>query len=116
MSLLDLLKSAAVRRGFALPSDDLDAAMVFSLVRDMPYHRASDRKPETIITEWRGTCSGKHYLLQTLFTELGLTSQVIACTTTTPIESKYIPPELQALYQEANRRFVDVHNYLLLSS
>jgi len=114
MSLLDLLKSAAVRRGFALPSDDLDAAMVFSLVRDMPYHRASDRKPETIITEWRGTCSGKHYLLQTLFTELGLTSQVIACTTTTPIESKYIPPELQALYQEANRRFVDVHNYLLL--
>jgi hypothetical protein len=114
MSLLGLLKSEAVRRGLAQPGVDLDTADVFYLVRDMPYHRASDRQPETIITEWRGTCSGKHYLLQALFAELGLSSQVIACTTTTPIDSELVPQELQALYQGANCRFVDVHNYLLL--
>ena len=114
MSLLDLLKSEAVRRGLVHPSVDLDAAEVFSLVRDMPYHRANDRQPATIITEWRGTCSGKHYLLQALFAELGLSSQVIACTAATPIDSKDVPEELQALYREANCRFVDVHNYLSL--
>ena len=114
MSLLDLLKSEAVRRGLAQPDVDLKAADVFYLVRDMPYHRASDRLPETIINEWRGTCSGKHYLLQALLAELGLSSQVIACTTTTPIDSELIPEELQALYEEANCRFVDVHNYLIL--
>jgi hypothetical protein len=114
MSLLGLLKSEAVRRGLVQPGVDLDAAQVFYLVRDMPYHRASDRLPETIINEWQGTCSGKHYLLQALFAELGLSSQVIACTTTTPIDSELVPEELQALYQDANRRFVDVHNYLLL--
>ena len=27
---------------------------------------ASNRDPETTINEWRGTCSGKHYLLQKL--------------------------------------------------
>ena len=26
----------------------------------MPYQRASSRRPESIIEEWRGTCSGKH--------------------------------------------------------
>jgi len=114
MSLVGVLKSEAVRRGLVHPSVDLDAAGVFSLVRDMPYHRASDRQPETIISEWRGTCSGKHYLLQALFAELGLSSQVIACTAATPIDSQDVPEDLQSLYREANCRFVDVHNYLLL--
>ena len=47
----------------------------------MTYQRASDRQPETLIREWRGTCSGKHYLLQALFAELGIPARLIACTT-----------------------------------
>ena len=114
MRLLHLLKSEAVRRGAIAPHAVLDAGLVYSLVRDMPYRRASDRQPETIITEWRGTCSGKHYLLQALFAELGFKSQVMACTTVTPVEAKDVPEAYRALYEAANRRFVDVHNYLLL--
>lgn len=115
MQLLDLMKSEAVKRGLIDPSFKLDSAAVFTLVRDMPYQRASDRRPETTITEWRGTCSGKHYLLQALFAELGLSSKLIACTAVELVDPTKIPPDLESLYEEANRRFVDVHNYLLVS-
>jgi len=113
--LLDRLKSEAVRRGLLEPDDQVDAALAFALVRDMPYRRASDRRPETTIDEWQGTCSGKHYLLQALFSELDLPSQVIACTTVTPVDPAEVPEPLHPLYEAANRRFVDVHNYLLVS-
>ena len=112
--LLDLLKSEAIKRGLLKPEAELDTATVFSLVRDMPYRRASDRDPETIIAEWQGTCSGKHYLLQALFAELGLSSQVMACTTITPVDPEDVPESHRPLYESANRRFVDVHNYLLV--
>jgi hypothetical protein len=114
MSLLDLFKSEAVLRGLIDPHQDLDAAAVFSLVRDMPYRRASDRLPETTIAEWCGTCSGKHYLLQALFAELGLHSKVIACTVVTSIDKSRVPESLHPQYNASNRRFVDVHNYLLV--
>jgi hypothetical protein len=81
----------------------------------MPYRRASDRRPETTIDEWQGTCSGKHYLLQALFSELSLPSQVIACTTVMPVDPGEVPESLRPLYEAANHRFVDVHNYLLVS-
>jgi len=110
--LIDMLKKEAVRRGLLPAGAEIDAATAFTLVRDMPYRRASDRRPETIILEWRGTCSGKHYLLHELFTELGLVSQVMACTTVTPVEPEHIPGRFGGLYEAANRRFVDVHNYL----
>ena len=115
MRLLDLLKSEAVKRVLIDPSLELDPATVFSMVRDMPYQRASDRRPETTIAEWRGTCSGKHYLLQALFAELGLPSKLIACTTVEPVDPGEIPPSLKSLYEAANRRFVDVHNYLMVT-
>lgn len=115
MPLLSMLKSEAVRRVLLDQAAELDAALVFALVRDMPYRRASDRRPETIIAEWRGTCSGKHYLLQALFAELGYPSRVIACTTITPIAPDRVPETLLPLYEKANRRFVDVHNYLELT-
>jgi len=114
MRLLNLIKSEAVRRGLLDPAAEIDAATAFTLVRDMPYRRASDRRPETTIAEWRGTCSGKHYLLQALFAELGLPSQVMACTTVYPVDPKDVPEYLQSIYEAANRRFVDVHNYLLV--
>ena len=47
MSLLEQLKSEAVKRGLLEPEAVLDLASVFALVRDMPYRRASDRQPET---------------------------------------------------------------------
>jgi hypothetical protein len=115
MPLLDLLKQEAVLHGLVSPTAEIDAAAAYTLVRDMPYRRASDRRPETIIREWRGTCSGKHYLLQALFVELGLPSQVIACTTVVPVDRADVPDHLLSLYESANRRFVDVHNYLLVA-
>jgi hypothetical protein len=107
-----MLKSEALDRNLLDPDQALDAARVFQLVRDMPYRRASDRRPETTIAEWQGTCSGKHYLLKGLFAELGLPSQVMACTTITPIDPSQVPDSHLALYEAANRRFVDIHNYL----
>ena len=114
MGLLNQLKSEAVERGLVEPDLELDAGLVFKLVRDMPYQRASDRRPETTIVEWRGNCSGKHYLLHTLFEELGISSRIIACTSITPVDRGEISPEMQPLYEAANQRFVDVHNYLLV--
>jgi len=114
MRLLNLIKSEAVRRDLLDPAAEIDAALAFTLVRDMPYRRASDRWPETTIAEWRGTCSGKHYLLQALFAELGLPSQVMACTTVYLIDPGDVPESQRLLYEAADRRFVDVHNYLLV--
>lgn len=115
MSLLDLLKTEAVKRDLIEQNRELDPELVFTLVRDMPYQRAGDRRPETTIAEWRGTCSGKHYLLQALFAELGLQSEIVACTSLEEVDPKDIPESIQPLYEAANRRFVDVHNYLLLT-
>lgn len=114
MSLLDILKREAEQRGLLDLGAEMDAATVFALVRDMPYRRARDRRPETTIREWQGTCSGKHYLLQGLFAELGLPAQIIACTTVVPIDQAEVPDHLLPLYESANCRFVDVHNYLLV--
>jgi hypothetical protein len=114
MGILETFRTAAQERGLLRPDEALDPATVFRLVRDMPYRRANSRQPETIIAEWQGTCSGKHYLLQALFAELGFTARVMACTTAAPVKPDHIPAEVQPLYEAANRRFVDVHNYLLL--
>jgi hypothetical protein len=114
--LLETLRSKAVERGILNPEEVLDAEKAFLLVRDMPYTRASARDPETIIREWRGTCSGKHYLLKALFHELGYTSRLIACTTVAHIDPKEVRWELRKLLEQSGGRFVDVHNYLLLET
>jgi len=112
--LLDLLKSKAVEKGLIKPEDEIDLEKAFLLVRDMPYTRASSRDHETIIGEWRGTCSGKHYLLKELFAELGYSSRLIACTTVTHIDPKKVMGKLRRLLKQSEGRFVDVHNYLIL--
>jgi hypothetical protein len=38
----------------------------------------------------------------------------MACTASTPVDPARVPETLRSLYEAANRRFVDVHNYLLL--
>jgi hypothetical protein len=114
MPLLDLLKAAAMNRNLLEPGTALNAATVFALVRDMPYSRASSREPEVTIREWRGTCSGKHYLLQALLAELGLRSRVMACSTELLIDPDQVPAELRPILQEVDGRIVDVHNYLVV--
>ncbi len=112
--LLETLKSEALGRGLLKPEEEIDLKRAFSLVRDMPYTRASSRDSETIIHEWRGTCSGKHYLLKKLFAELGYGSRLIACTTINYIDPKSVSGKLRKLLEQSNGRFVDVHNYLIL--
>ncbi len=112
--LLELLKSKAIEKGLLKLEDEIDLEKAFILVRDMPYIRASSRDPETIIKEWRGTCSGKHYLLKELFAELGYSSHVIACTTVTHMDPKKVFGKLRRLLTQTQGRFVDVHNYLVL--
>lgn len=113
-ALLKTLRTEAEQRGLLAQDAELDPATVFRLVRDMPYQRASDRRPETLIREWRGTCSGKHYLLQRLFAELGLPSRLIACTTETHLDPAQVHPRLRPILERGGGRVVDVHNYLIL--
>jgi len=112
--LLDTLKSKAIEKWLLRPDEEIDAEKAFTLVRDMPYTRASSREPETIIREWRGTCSGKHYLLKGLFAELGYSSRLIACTTVAHIDPKEVRGKLRTLLEQSDGRFVDVHNFLIL--
>lgn len=114
--LLEKIKAKAVERGILTQEDEITPEKAFALVRDMPYTRASSRNAETIIQEWRGTCSGKHYLLKELFTELGYTSRLIACTTVAHIDPKDVKGKLRRLLKQSNGRFVDVHNYLILET
>ena len=69
-SLVALLERESRKRGLLGADETLTAGRAFALVRDMPYRRASSRKPEAIVEEWQGTCSGKHYLLADIFREL----------------------------------------------
>jgi hypothetical protein len=112
--LLDVLRSKAIEKGLLSQEAKIDVEKAFTLVRDMPYTRASSRDSETIIEEWRGTCSGKHYLLKKLFAELGYSSKLIACTTVAHIDPKDVRGKLRTLLEQSDGRFVDVHNYLLL--
>jgi hypothetical protein len=96
------------------PEAQIDLERAFTLVRDMPYKRASSRDPEITIQEWRGTCSGKHYLLKQLFEELGYTAKLIVCTTVEHIDPKEVRGKLRTLLKQSNGRVVDVHNYLIL--
>lgn len=114
MRLLALLQDEAVKRGLLDRDAPLDAAAAFYLVRDMPYIRASSREPETIIREWRGTCSGKHYTLKALFAELGIPSRVMACTAVYKFGFKNAHESVQEALAETDIQFVDVHNYLVL--
>lgn len=111
MPIIPTLKAAAEGRGLHPADRPVDAAAAYALVRDMPYRRASSREPEVTIAEWRGTCSGKHILLQVLLEELGLAStMLLAPHEFSADNSPWLPP---ALLDEVRRAPVpDVHNFL----
>ena len=93
--------------------EKLTAAAAFALVRDMPYRRASTREPEAIVREWRGTCSGKHYLLDSIFREMGMDSRIVMCTHRfTRENTAHFPEALRSLV--AREPVPDVHTYIRL--
>jgi hypothetical protein len=111
MPLIPILRQEATRRGLLEEGARIDAAEAFRLVRDMPYRRASDRRPETILREWTGTCSGKHYLLRDLLEEIGLAATVILATQEfTEENSPWLPPHLMTEVRLAP--VPDVHTFL----
>ena len=112
--LLALLKAESIRRGLVQPSRAVDAKAAFALVRDMPYQRARNQALESVVQEWRGTCSGKHYLLDEIFREEGLESKVIMSTHRFTEESiANSPPELQEVVTRGP--VPDVHTYIRLN-
>ena len=115
MPLLPAFRSAAIARGLLERNTRIDAALAWALVRDMPYDRASDTRVETLVDEWRGTCSGKHLLLARLLGELGHNSMFMtALHEFTPANSPWLPPELLAEVERSPVR--DVHNFLMVES
>lgn len=115
MPLLADFRSAAVARGLLEGEARVDGALAFALVRDMPYERASDTRPETLVEEWRGTCSGKHLLLAQLLGELGHDSMLMTVLHEfTPRNSPWLPPHLLAEVERAP--VPDVHNFLMVES
>lgn len=114
-TLLPLLEQESRRRNLLAGDAPLTPATAFALVRDMPYQRASSRAPEAIIEEWRGTCSGKHYVLGRIFRELGMDSCVIMCTHRfTRDNTGHFPAELRGLV--AREPVPDVHTYIGMES
>ena len=110
-SPLSLLERESRERGFLSEGESLTAERAFALVRDMPYRRASSRKPEAIIEEWRGTCSGKHYLLADIFREMGMAHRVMMCTHRfTEGNTGHFPRKLRELV--ADGAVPDVHTFL----
>ena len=113
--LTTLLEKEARKRGLIASDETVTAESAFALVRDMPYQRASTRRPESIIEEWRGTCSGKHYALDQIFREMGMDSRVIMCTHRfTPENTGHFPAELRALVDVES--VPDVHTYIRLET
>ena len=114
-TLTALLGQEGRKRGLIASAETITAEAAFALVRDMPYQRAGSRRPESIIAEWRGTCSGKHYLLAQVFRELGMDSRVIMCTHRfTPDNTGHFPPDLRDLV--AHEPVPDVHTYLRMET
>ena len=114
-TLLSLLEQESRRRNLIADDERLTAAAAFALVRDMPYQRASTREPEAIVREWRGTCSGKHYLLDAIFRDFGMDSRVIMCTHRFTRENTgHFPEDLKSLV--SREPVPDVHTYIRLKT
>ena len=114
-SLVSLLEKESRRRGLLADDKPLTVERAFALVRDMPYRRASSRRPEAIVGEWQGTCSGKHYLLADIFRELGLETSIVMVTHRfTPENTGHFPEELRKLVSKSP--VPDVHTYLRLGT
>jgi len=55
-------------------------ADAFRIVRDMPYRRPEGAPPWALLSDWCGTCSGKHGLLAGLLDEMGIANRTMLAT------------------------------------
>ena len=111
--MLESIQREAVQRTLIPAGSQLTPATAFGLVRDMPYKRAKSRSPDAIVTEWQGTCSGKHYLLKELFEEMGVPTKVMMCTHQFDRDNTAHFPESLRKLTEAGP-VPDVHTFLRL--
>jgi hypothetical protein len=100
-----LLEAACSARGMRM-----SLAYLLYCLRDMPYRRPSSSSDvNSILREWRGTCSGKHLLVQKIFSALGWRAQLIM--RAYPIDAAdTLPPSLLQTF--AGRGIWDVHNFV----
>lgn len=88
----------------------------FEKVRDIPYGSTGERRPEKLIKQNSGSCSGKHLLLSGLFEEMGYETQIVTCmhyfNDAIPPGNAY-PSPLQNILE--NERVIDFHHYVLLN-
>lgn len=113
--LLPLFREEAARRGFLARGAMPTHAQVFQMVRDMPYQRATSREPGVTVREWRGTCSGKHYLLKALLEAMDFNVRLMVCPHVfTTDNSAHFPPNLRA--ELALGPVPDVHNFIRVKS
>lgn len=105
-ALAEGLASACERAGRPLTL----TALLFAL-RDIPYDRPEgENTPEQVLTQWRGTCSGKHLLAFEALDRLALKPRLWMAQYRLGPEIPWLPAELREALPPAG--VWDVHNFL----
>lgn len=90
---------------------DMGLDQLLFCLRDMPYQRPSSSSDvNAIITEWRGTCSGKHIAVHALLHEIGLKPTLMMRAYRVD-EADTLPRAL--LDKFSGKGIWDVHNFVL---
>ncbi|HEY9281065.1 MAG TPA: hypothetical protein VIP51_13405 [Eoetvoesiella sp.] len=86
-------------------------ALLFAM-RDMPYGRpvGDINGARECITQWRGTCSAKHFAAYELLDTLGLSPKLWLACYQLDLTKTYYSDEIRA--RAESRQIYDVHNYL----
>ncbi|MDK3025516.1 hypothetical protein QO239_23240 [Cupriavidus taiwanensis] len=80
-------------------------------IRDIPYGRPTrPRDPLSVLTEWTGTCSGKHLLAARVLAAIGVESRLYCQAYRLDDAGDALPPEVTKPYM--GHEIWDVHNYL----
>jgi hypothetical protein len=83
---------------------------VFEKVRDIPYAYPSSRDPLEVLKNNCGSCSGKHYLLGSMYSLLNLPARHMICTHRFNESPIVFPDEMQDML--CKNEIVDLHDYL----
>ncbi|MGE0545766.1 MAG: hypothetical protein AB7O24_33530 [Kofleriaceae bacterium] len=97
----------------ASPGERSPAVAIIGAIKAMPYGRASDREPSTVLREWTGTCSGKHYLLRAALEELSVPVRIVhRVFRLERTQAERLFPAAAAAVPDAG--LTDVHTYALV--
>jgi hypothetical protein len=92
-----------------------DLRAVLFCIRDIPYGRpASPRDPVSVLTDWKGTCSGKHLLVRAILETMGLRSRLFCLPYLLDDAQNTLPSDVVQAY--IGQDLWDVHNYLELNT